>query len=738
MMMWIGLLMSMDWLALAMPLADFAVTAPLAETEPGFISTLLTSIGVWGRVALGIGLVIFVHELGHFVAAKTFGVKCEKFYVGFDVPMPKIGPIQIPSTLGKFTYGETEYGIGIIPLGGYVKMLGQDDDPRKMEEENERIRQENEHGDEEATPELDPRSFPAKPVWQRMIIISAGVVVNVITGILFAAIAYGYGVQYSPAIVGGVTPGGPAWQAGVEPGGRVVSVGDWSDEDMHFREMRMEILTQGLDAPETPIGLAVKYENEVRNFKLKGQSRPEQKEAKMIGLAIPNSTTLDSVSAGDPNTVAATAFGEADRGATIVGFDGNAINEDAMVPGTPLFHYINSNPRKTIALDLRRTDGSTHTVELPPQQAKSIGVRFSVGPVVALVENGPAAKAGMQVGDVITKMGDDVAPDAFDLALDLVDAKEPVSVTVRRGSDEDAKEFELQIKPTESLQTLSPTESISGEIAINSVGFAYEPLPVISELVVDALTDEEKADDDLESLKPGDRLTEVKLVLTDENKDAEWLQSPGYEQVYAKLKEGWEFSPITPLVIFRKTVQSLPEGTRLRVAATRPPEDRIVSSIVVVGKDSDDQVMFSRGIATNPSEAIQQATSFPGALALGWKEGKRRFWDVVKFLKMISGGRVSLKHVGGPLEIARIAKQETERGISPQLMFLTMLSMNLAILNFLPIPALDGGHMVFLLYELVAGKRANEQLEFRLTVAGLLALLTLMVVVFANDIIRHL
>ena len=730
MMIWIGLLMSMDWVALAMPLAD---------SNPDFFSTLLTSIGVWGRVALGIGLVIFVHELGHFVAAKTFGVKCEKFYVGFDVPMPKIGPIQIPSTLGKFTYGETEYGIGIIPLGGYVKMLGQDDDPRKMEEENERIRQENEHGDEEAAPELDPRSFPAKPVWQRMIIISAGVVVNVITGILFAAIAYGYGVQYSPAIVGGVTPGGPAWQAGVEPGGKVVSVGDWSDQDMHFREMRMEILTQGLDAPDTPIDLVVQYDNGARDFKLKGQSRPEQKEAKMIGLAIPNSTTLDSGSLGDPNTVAATVLDEADKGATIVGFDGIAINEDAMVPGTPLFHHLNTNPRKTIALELLRTDGSKHTVELPPQQAKSIGVRFTAGPVVALVDNGPAAKAGMQVGDMITKVGDDVAPDAFDLALDLVEAKEPVLITVRRGSDDDAKELELEIKPTESLQTLSPTESISGEIAINSVGFAYEPLPVISKLVVDALADEDKTDDDdLESLKPGDRLTEVKLVLTEENEDAEWLQNPGYERVYTKLKEGWEFSPVTPLVIFRKTIQSLPDGTRLRVAATRPPENRIVSSIVVVGNDSDDQVMFSRGISFNPSESIQKATSFPAALALGWKEGKRRFWDVVKFLKMISGGRVSLKHVGGPLEIARIAKQETERGISPQLMFLTMLSMNLAILNFLPIPALDGGHMVFLLYELVAGKRANEQLEFRLTLAGLLALLTLMVVVFANDIIRHL
>ena len=732
MMMWIGLLMSMDWVALAIPLAD---------TELGFVSSLLTSISIWGRVALGIGLVIFVHELGHFVAAKTFGVKCEKFYVGFDVPMPKIGPIQIPSTLGKFRYGETEYGIGIIPLGGYVKMLGQDDDPRKMEEESERIRQEDEHGDEEAPPQLDPRSLPSKPVWQRMIIMSAGVVVNVITGILFAAIAFGYGVQYSPAIVGGVTPGGPAWQAGVEPGGKVVSVGSWSDEDMHFREMRMEILTQGFDSPDVPIDLTVKYDHGVRKFELLGQSQPEQKEFKMIGLAIPNSTTLGSDRVAASGTVADEVFVEADQGATIVGFDGTSINDRAIVPGTPLFHYIHTHPRKTITLDLLRADQSKHSVQLPPQRAKSIGLRFSIGPIVALVENGPAAKAGMKVGDEIIQVNDNGSPDAFGLATDLVGAKDPVSITVRREDVDGAKEFQLEIKPTESLQTLPPTHSINGEIAINSVGFAYEPLPVVSELVVDALassTSTASAKKGLESLKLGDQLTEVRLILNESNQDADWLKEPRYEQVYAKLKKGWEFSSVTPLVIFRETIQSLPEGTTLQVVATRPPEDRIVSSIVVVGEDSEDRVMFSRGINLAPSEAIQKADSFPAAIALGLKEGKRRFGDVLTFLSMISRGRVGLKHVGGPLAIAHMAKHETERGISRQLMFLTMLSMNLAILNFLPIPALDGGHMVFLLYELVAGKRANEQLEFRLTIAGLVALLTLMVVVFANDILRYL
>ncbi|MBN1396393.1 MAG: site-2 protease family protein, partial [Pirellulales bacterium] len=83
--------------------------------------------------AFGLGFVIFVHELGHFLVAKLCGVKCEKFYLGFDVAGLKFC---------KFQWGETEYGIGIIPLGGYVKMLGQEDNPARLREEIERARRE--------------------------------------------------------------------------------------------------------------------------------------------------------------------------------------------------------------------------------------------------------------------------------------------------------------------------------------------------------------------------------------------------------------------------------------------------------------------------------------------------------------------------------------------------------------------------------------------------------------------
>ena len=108
-----------------------------------------------------------------------------------------------------------------------------------------------------------------------------------------------------------------------------------------------------------------------------------------------------------------------------------------------------------------------------------------------------------------------------------------------------------------------------------------------------------------------------------------------------------------------------------------------------------------------------------------------------KILQMIGGlftGRVSMKNIGGPIMIAAVAGSEASQGIPRLLIFLTFLSANLAILNFLPIPALDGGHMVFLTAEAVTGKPVDERLQGTLTLIGVVALLSLMIFVFGNDI----
>ena len=124
-------------------------------------------------VLVAITILVFIHELGHFLTAKYFGMRVERFSVGFP-----------PKIFGR-TYGDTEYVIGATPLGGYVKISGMIDESLETE-----------HVEAKA----EPWEFRAKPVWQRIVVITGGVVFNVILGVLiFAGIRWSEGDTYIPA-----------------------------------------------------------------------------------------------------------------------------------------------------------------------------------------------------------------------------------------------------------------------------------------------------------------------------------------------------------------------------------------------------------------------------------------------------------------------------------------------------------------------------------------------------------
>ncbi len=125
-----------------------------------------------GQLLLGLSILVGVHEWGHMVAAKSFGMRVEKFSIGFP---PKIWGKQI---------GETEYSIGAIPLGGFVKITGMIDESLDTKTLN-------------AEPE--PYEFRAKPAWQRLIVMMGGIIVNVVTGIIiFIGLALANGEAYIP------------------------------------------------------------------------------------------------------------------------------------------------------------------------------------------------------------------------------------------------------------------------------------------------------------------------------------------------------------------------------------------------------------------------------------------------------------------------------------------------------------------------------------------------------------
>ncbi|MCC9601406.1 site-2 protease family protein [Stieleria sp. JC731] len=700
-----------------------------AEAEPSGLELFWAQVLLWTRVALGIGVVIFVHELGHFVAAKTFGVKCEKFYIGFDPPL-KIGPVKLPSALAKFRYGETEYGIGVIPLGGYVKMLGQDDDPRKLKEESERAKQ-LEEVDEEAisddaeeqqpqrTEEFDPRSLPAKPVWQRMIIMSAGVFMNVITGGMFAAWAFMSGVTYTPTLVGSVVPGGPAWQANLEPGGQVISIAGMTDTQMRFRDMKKEVLHSGIEDSEQMLPVSVQYGDDVRDLELPMMSVPGQKYNRLIGIGTAFQAKVNPTQAAVAKSAAAEVLTEEDRGAEIVSFNSTPIDSDAKIPSLPLLDYIFTHPKESIPLVLKREDGSEHEVSLPVQKSSWVGLRVRPGNITALVKGGPAEKAGMQVGDEIVSVEglDDL--NVGNLLLHLADKNE-VMLSVKRGGEEKT----LTITPDDSLQTSEPFDHLRRFAAMNAYGFAFEVSSVVASFDKSMLVSGDAP-------QAGDTLKEV--VLVSENDFPQEYKEKPLSSAVEGLSKPWKFGTKETSWGFFESLQVLPVGTKFRLLCSRGSNQEIIESTVQIGSDSE-LVQFDRGLVLAPFSLVRVANSFGEAVSLGIRESKNGLSDVTRFLKMGVSGRVDADMVGGPIRIFQVAGYEAERGFSAQLLFLTMLSMNLAILNFLPVPVLDGGHIMFLIYEAVRGRRVNEEIEYRLTLAGFLMLLAVMVMVFYNDI----
>ena len=126
------------------------------------------------------------------------------------------------------------------------------------------------------------------------------------------------------------------------------------------------------------------------------------------------------------------------------------------------------------------------------------------------------------------------------------------------------------------------------------------------------------------------------------------------------------------------------------------------------------------------------------ALRLGADETLNATLLVYRFLRKLSSAQISPKAMGGPITIFAVAKQHAEQGTPDLLIFLTLLSANLAVINFLPIPLLDGGHMVLLAWEGIRGKPADERVQLVLTYMGLVVILSLMIWVIGLDIFRLL
>ena len=196
---------------------------------------------------------------------------------------------------------------------------------------------------------------------------------------------------------------------------------------------------------------------------------------------------------------------------------------------------------------------------------------------------------------------------------------------------------------------------------------------------------------------------------------------------------GIELSPQQPSwPVVAAVLQQLPAGTSLMLAVTSAGGDR--REVRLEPSPAADRFVTDRGLVFEPVYETIRASSFGDALGRGFRKAKEDLSMVYGFLGKLSKQEISPRLLGGPIEIAKQAGRSANEGFGRLLLFLTMLSANLAVVNFLPIPVLDGGHMVFLAYEWIRGKPPSEGVVVVLSYLGLALILSLMFFVFGLDL----
>jgi regulator of sigma E protease len=649
------------------------------------------------QVAAGLGFVIFVHELGHFLVAKACGVKCEKFYLGFDVGGAK---------LCSFKWGETEYGIGALPLGGYVKMLGQDDNPSAAAAEAERARLSGDLPPEPTSgphPAWDPRSYPAQSVPERMAIISAGVIMNVIFAVLMASLAYGLGVREQAATLSGSRPGGAAWRAGLRTGDEITAIA--GRQDPMFEDL-IHAVTVG--SVERGVDLTVRRpaDGSTRTLTLK----PDIDLGKpTLGITGPSSLTVPAdLKVGLPGSAgqARPALRGGDRVTAVAGTSVGSYAE--------LIAALAPLADKPVTLTVRRTGDEPAAPEqdlevvLEPQPRRITGLVMTAGPIKAVQEGSPAAGAGLQPGDRIVSVAAEPVGDPLTLDDRLRRlAGTPVKIDVDRAGTPVAVEIEPRRVEWVESNLLSKLASVP------SIGVALAVEAVVAG--VDADGPGAKA-----GVQVGDRVMAVQLI-----DPAAAGKTKGTAVTLTANNQCW------PMVAAE--MQYLEPGKRLRLtlepAAGGKPQD-----VDLEPAPSPDLFVVERGLFFEPVERTFKARSIGEALSKGTRKAFQGLAMVYGFLQKLTQNQISPRLLGGPITIAQQAAKSAEDGFSSLLLFLTILSANLAVVNFLPIPVLDGGHMVFLLYEWVRGKPPSEGVVGVLSYLGLALILTLMLFVFGLDL----
>jgi regulator of sigma E protease len=665
-------------------------------------------------LVLGFGFVIFWHELGHFLAAKWVGIRVEQFAVGFGhalLSWRKGMGVQVGTSGRRYEklqkaaaegdtsvdlskYGETEYRLNWIPLGGYVKMLGQDDlNPNSRSD--------------------DPRSYNAKSVPARMLVVSAGVIMNIILAAILFMMLFRTGFTAPAPVVGSVIPMSPAQKAGVQTGDTLLTYdGHWlhdytklqlntalsesgvavplevqrSAADGSVQQVKMDIVPRRADATASKqfvqVGIGSPFALE--GLPLPKNERDRQKYQDALAEAPPIAKAVQP-------------------GEKIVKINGTPVKRDDLAI---LDKALQSSGGGPITLTVLSADGKEREERvtptfIPPFGAKSMNFAgLAPRPIVTEVKKGSPAEGKLQAGDVVLSASVGSAGDVKaspnliefkDLISDAGSKGQPVAVTVLRDGKTAVAEGMV---PNVKLAT--------GGRGLN-IGLDYD-------------------------------LSRAELAGTIADSPAAEAEMPRGARLLAI--DGQKVSSFHD--VFRVLAAAKPGAVTIEYS-TEASETK--TKDLMLSPDQHAAVAANRyqlpsGLMLNELTQTRQTGSLLTAAKWGVSETRDFILQFYVTLQRMVSRDVDPSNLMGPVGIFTAGSHFASRGNDWLIWFLAMISANLAVVNFLPIPIVDGGLFTFLIFEKIKGRPVSARTQSIAQVVGLVLLLGVFLFVTYNDITR--
>ncbi len=704
-------------------------------------------------VIIGFGMVIFIHELGHFLAAKWAGVRVHQFAIGFGTPIVSwrkgmgfaVGSTEkkvlellrtkhseegvdcTDKTISDFEFPDgvspTEYRLNWIPFGGYVKMLGQEDlDP--------------------AAASQAPDSYTKKPVWKRMVIISAGVVMNLILAAVLFVIVYMVGRDVITPRIGNVVANSPGANATLVagdpgntpsrlmPGDTFVNVA--GEEPKSFNDVQLEVIMARRGRP-----ISIEVERAGVSGPLTFEATPRQsKTTGMLEVGIEPVVSTRVVSPLMPDPVAEQEFREAmatiglvgvDPGMTLVSVNGEPV--EMLSPLTDALENGNGAPVRTV---FRSDVGNTTMVEVRPEPEFQVELVRSASrdertrvdhllgltPAVRIGSVQPRAEvAGLRKDDIIVQAGGVAWPDIATLISEIGrHARSDIQLTVLRDGEYVSLEAPVDRK--------------------GRIGFGIDLTQRDKTIITRTPpVSAESSDNDEETMQPSAPLAATRLELPPGSVILAVDETP--VQSFAMLRAALRTA--TAQAFESSTDATVTLDVRLPVGGVYgdgPTEERTWSLTA-----DDVQTLHALGWKSpvNPiffelDEKLLRTSNPLTAIAWGVEDTHNMMMKTYLTFVRLFQGTVKVDQLKGPVGIAHLGTLVAERGIMDLLFFLGLISVNLAVINFLPIPIADGGHFVMLLIERITGKPVSPAIQNIMALAGIAIIATVFVVVTYNDL----